>query len=319
MRLLVTGSHGLVGALLVAVCRQLGHDVVPFDLVRPDTRESEDIRDTELLTRSAKDADGIIHLAAISRVAWGETEPALCQQTNVLGTASALAAAMNSGCRWFLFASSREVYGNPVRPLVREDDPIAPVNIYGRSKAEGETLVMEARSQGLRTAIVRLSNVYGGRRDHPDRAVPSLVARSLAGQSLNVTGGDNYFDFVHVNDCVDGLIRAMNLLAAEERGLPTVHLATGVATTLRDLAGLAQDVCGTKSPIVELPNRAFDVSGFCGSPDLAWDVLGWKAQTDLRTGVGMVAADFRQNGPLDQISIPFPGSKPSATEISENV
>ncbi len=317
MRLLITGSHGLVGARLASACRQLGHDVVPFDLVRPDTHQTEDICDTDLLTQRARGADGIVHLAAISRVAWGEWAPDLCNDTNVRGTSSTLAAARNAGCRWLLFASSREVYGNPVRPLVRENDPIAPVNVYGRSKAEGEALVMAARSHDLRTAIVRLSNVYGGRRDHPDRAVPSLVSRAIAGHDLFVTGGDNYFDFVHVDDCVDGLIRAMDRLAAGEPDLPAVQLATGVATTLRGLATLAKDVCGSQSAIVELPHRDFDVSGFCGSPDLASDVLGWKARTDLRAGIGMVAADLRENGPLEPVSIPFPGSTRQAPEVPD--
>lgn len=284
-----------------------GYDVVPFDLVRPDADALEDICDTSLLASRMEDCDGVVHLAAISRVAWGEARPDLCQRTNVDGVRAVVETAMACTSRpWLLFTSSREVYGNPVRPLVVETDPIQPINVYGRSKAEGERLVNGARDAGLRTAIIRLSNAYGGRRDHPDRAVPSLVARAIVGERLFITGGDNYFDFVHVDDCVVGLLAALDQLAAGERALPPVHLTTGIATSLRTLARMANETGGGASEVEEAPPRDFDVAGFCGDPARARALLGWQAQTDLLMGLEQVADDLRRNGPLDIIDMPDP-------------
>lgn len=307
MHLLITGSEGLVGTRLVKACTGLGHKVTPFDLIRPGAIGTEDICDVPALSAAARDCDGIIHLAAISRVAWGEERPALCEKTNVDGTRAVVDVALASDkTPWLLFASSREVYGNPERLQVLESDPVAPFNSYGRSKAEGERLVNEARAAGLRAAIIRLSNVYGGRRDHPDRAAPALMTRALAGEDLIITGGDNYFDFVHVDDCVDGLLRVVERLAAGEDQLPPVHFATGVATSLRALAQLAAEIGGGHSRIVEAPGRPFDVAGFCGAPDRARELLGWSARIDLCTGLEKLAEDLRLNGPLDPVAIPDP-------------
>lgn len=313
MRLLITGSQGLVGTKFLSACRGRGHEAIPFDIIRPEAENREDLCDTATITSLAQGCDGIVHLAAVSRVAWGEARPDLCQRTNVDGTRSVLDAALSargaSGLHpWLLFTSSREVYGNPFRDLQREDDPIAPLNVYGRSKAAGEHLVNKAREAGLATSILRLSNVYGGRRDHPDRAIPALLSNALAGRDLTLTGGGNYFDFVHVDDCVDGLFRTIDLLAGRETDLPPIHLTTGIATSLRELAEQAIETAGSASRIVETDPRAFDVSGFCGSPDRAASLLGWRAMIDLREGLTDVAGDLSKNGPLDPVEIPDPDS-----------
>lgn len=262
-----------------------------------------DFRSAKALALCDGSIDGIIHLAAISRVAWGEQDQARCQAVNVEGTAALLDRLRTAAPQaWFLFASSREVYGEPRTPLVQESEPLAPVNTYGRSKFEGEALVCEARQAGLATATVRLCNVYGGREDHPDRAVPSLAQRAISGETLHLTGGDAYFDFVHVDDVVVGLARVTQRLAGGEKDLPTVHLATGRATSLRRLAELAVEAAGSTSDIVEHSARSFDVSGFCGAPDMAERVLGWKAGVSLEAGLADVVRDLRENGPLD----PFP-------------
>ncbi len=307
MRVLITGSHGLVGSALSEACLRAGHEVTPFDIVRPGAEQVEDICDGAALAEQMAGCDGVIHLAAISRVAWGEDRPDLCLRVNVEGTRNVTEAALaQPHGPWLIFASSREVYGNPPSSLVTEDDPIAPVNTYGRSKAEGERIIEQARTGGLATAIVRLSNVYGGRRDHPDRAVPALLTRALAGEALVVTGGDNYFDFVHVDDCVTGLLATAGLLAAGERALPPIQLTTGTATSLRRLAQLSIAMSGSDSQIIEAPARPFDVSGFCGDPARARDLLGWRAEIDLQTGLARLADDLRRNGPLDPVDMPDP-------------
>lgn len=307
MRLLITGSHGLVGSAFGAACLRAGHEVVPFDIVRSGASRAEDIRDRSLLAERMEGCDGVVHLAAISRVIWGEQRPELCLSINVEGTQSVVEAALVQRHQpWLIFASSREVYGNPSCRLVVETDPIAPVNTYGRSKAEGERIIEQARANGLAAAIVRLSNVYGVRRDHPDRAVPALMSRAMAGEDLVITGGDTYFDFVHVDDCVTGLLATAGLLAAGEQKLPPVQFTTGIATSLRQLAQLAIAISGSGSHFVEAPARPFDVAGFCGDPARARQLLGWEARIDLPSGLARLMEDLRRNGPLEPIDIPDP-------------
>ena len=75
MRILITGSSGLIGTKMVQACVDYGYEVVPFDIVRPNSIGTENICDAALLAAQALQCDGIVHLAAISRVAWGEERP----------------------------------------------------------------------------------------------------------------------------------------------------------------------------------------------------------------------------------------------------
>ena len=297
MKLVITGSAGLVGTPLVARLRDDGHQVIEVD-VRSATG-ALDFRDERCGGLLASGIDGVIHLAAVSRVAWGEADPGLCHTINVEGTEQLLARQRQLAPEaWFLFASSREVYGDPASGLVRESDPLLPVNHYGRSKLEGERAVARAREAGLTTATVRLCNVYGGREDHPDRAVPALLWRALEGEPLVLTGGDAYFDFVHVADVVSGIVKFVEMLEAGNRELPTTHLATGRKITLRELAGLAVEAAESSSAICEVEARSFDVTGFCGAPEFAADILGWRARMKMEQGLAELAADMRAQGPL---------------------
>lgn len=302
MRILMTGSHGLVGTVMTEALSARGDVPVAFDVVADPAC---DIRDKDRLAAAAEGCDGIVHLAAISRVAWGESHPELTHSVNVDGTRAVIEVAMAARPRpWLLFASSREIYGDPPERIISEDAPTAPVNHYGRSKAGGEELVNAARAAGLRTAMLRLSNVYGGRRDHPDRAVPALVGRALAGEDLTITGADNYFDFVHVEDTVRGLIAALDQLAMGEAGLPPIHLATGIDTSLGQLAEMAVRATGSTSRIIPVAARSFDVAGFCGRPDRAGQILGWSPTIAIAEGVSRVAQDLAEHGPLAPARIP---------------
>jgi len=296
MRLLITGQEGLVGTALRDLCDSTPVHVTGFDIRASDPK---DIRRADHLQNVLPHVDGVVHLAAISRVAWGEADPQLCHEVNVDSTAAILDAIETyNPDAWLLFASSREVYGNPRSAQVSESDPLEPVNIYGKSKLAGERLVQQARAKGLRAAIARLSNVYGGRADHPDRAVPALMQRALNGDVINITGGSHYFDFVHVDDVARALLDLCALLHGGADDLPPVHLTTGIATSLSELAQLAVAVAESSSTICEVPARAFDVHGFCGDPRRAVEVLGWDPRISLRDGIAMVANDLRSNGPL---------------------
>ena len=308
MRILVTGSAGLVGSLLVERLRARGEDVVPFDL--RDPRSPRDILDPVAVARAVDGVDGIVHLAAISRVAWGEMHPAVCQAVNADGAAVVAAAALASGGRaWLVLASSREVYGDAGDEPMPEDARLRPVNAYGRSKCYAEAIVAAA---DLPTAILRLSSVYGGPRDHPDRVVPSLTWRALEGLPLIVTGADAFFDFTHVEDTADGLIATIDRLAAERRPLPPINLATGVATTLGALAETVVALTGSRSPIVAAPRRGFDVAGYRGSTERARRHLGWRAAIDLKTGIRHLVQSLRRHGPPPPVEPPVGSWKPPA-------
>lgn len=291
----VTGSSGLLGEALCASLSRAGHDVRGLDLRAPDgSAHHGDIRDVERLGRWVEGCDGVVHLAAVSRVVDAERDPERCESTNVKGTANVAAAVASATTRpWLLFASSREVYGEPARLPVREDDPVAPLNRYGRSKAEGERIVADLRARGTTAAVLRFANVYGSTHDHPDRVAPAFCRNAAHGRDLRVDGALHTFDFTHLDDTVQCILRAIDALASGARDLPTVHVASGRPTTLGQLAVMAAAAGGWRSAIVEAPSRDFDVSRFCGDPSRAAEVFGWRAQRSVEDGVAALVEAFR--------------------------
>ena len=276
-RILVTGSEGLVGRAMLATLEARGWETVGLDLRGAGT-EHGDVRDPGRVCEATAGCRGVVHLAAVSRVLWAERKPDDCRDTNIEGVRRVLEAALGATPRpWVLFASSREVYGQPRRLPTTEDAPLSPVNVYGRSKVEGERLVEQARASGIRAATVRLSNVYGSALDHADRVVPAFARAAVEGNAIRVDGPQCTFDFTHIDDTVRGMVAAMDRLDAGET-LPPIHLLTGTPTTLRELAAMATALAGKSVPVVEAPPRTFDVSRFYGDPSRARNLLGWEAR-----------------------------------------
>jgi nucleoside-diphosphate-sugar epimerase len=297
-RILITGSCGLIGRAADAALRETGAEIVGLDIRADDPADRGDLCDTNALAIRMAEVDGILHLGAVSRVIAGERDPDQCHRVNIEGTRGLLDLALKNGARpWVIYASSREVYGQQDELPVREDAPLRPMNVYARSKTEAEHLVGRARDAGLRTAILRFSNVYGDIDDHADRVVPAFArAAALARhdtQNIRVDGPDCTFDFTHITDTVDGILRVVRLLQDGEAKLPPIHLVTGQATSLGELAALAARIGGPSLQVTETAPRGFDVYRFAGDPARAAQLLGWRATIPVEQGFAALAAAFR--------------------------
>ena len=231
--ILVTGSAGLIGRRLCRCLQILGADVLEIDLRHAQLPRRVDIRDRARMQKLVSEADGIIHLAAISRVVEGQKHPETCWSINAEATGALLDLCFRSPTRpWLLYSSSREVYGEQDYCPVREDAPLRPMNVYARSKVAAENLVAEARARGLVVGVARFSNVYGDVLDHADRVLPSFARACAFGGEIRVEGPNHCFDFTHVDDVAEATCSMAMLLASGERRLPTIHFPTGVPTTL---------------------------------------------------------------------------------------
>ena len=297
-KILITGHCGLVGRHLAPLLSASGSTVVGIDIADC----TGDIKRIVDLERAMQDCHGVVHLAAVSRVVWGQRNPDLCWQTNALASEALLKAAINSPLKpWVMVASSREVYGEAKSIPVTEDSELVPVNIYGKAKLAMEQAAMQAREAGINTAIVRLANVYGCTKDHGDRVLPAFCRNAAEGLPLRVDGFEHLFDFTHISDTVAGLMRLVALLEEGERGIPAIHLLPGIGTTLLEAAQLAVRSAGSDSVIVQAPSRNYDVSRFIGDPSRAKELLGWHAAIHPEQGIAQLVAAFKQ-----QIEVPEP-------------
>ncbi|MDI1280673.1 NAD(P)-dependent oxidoreductase [Brevundimonas sp.] len=307
--ILITGSSGLIGRAISDRIQQSGGKVRSFDI--RDTPD-QDIRNGEALQAAMEGVAGIIHLAAVSRVVWAQRDPELAWATNV----DALTGLLDSAGRqphhpWIVFASSREVYGEPEALPVPETAPLRPLNVYARSKVAGEQLIQAAQARGVTAAIARFSNVYGCIEDHADRVVPAFARAAATGGSVRVEGADNMFDFTHIDDVARGL----NLLVdATEAGhaLPPIHFVSGHGTTLRQLAELAARVSPGQVDGQTHPSRNYDVARFRGDTALAAQLLGWKAAIGIDEGFRLLTDRFIAAGTgLSSTAVSNPQARPA--------
>jgi len=275
--------------------RRAGYQARRFDIREAASASARDLRDRAALERALTDLAGIVHLGGVSRVIWGERDPDLCQAVNVDATRNLLALALAQTRRrpWVVYASSREVYGQQRAFPVAESAELQPLNAYARSKVAAERLVTAARDSGLRTAIVRFSSVYADADDHADRVVPAFALAAAHGGTMRIDGAECAFDFTHAHDVADGLLEICSALSMGERSMPTLHFVSGQRTTLHELATLAADLGQRPTQFTLAVPRTFDIREFCGDPARAAAVIGWRARTSLRDGLGELIRQFK--------------------------
>lgn len=327
-RVLITGGEGFIGSNLAMSLLGNGLEPVVYDC-QPNARTTRnlsakidiirgDVRDFENLRKAVQSVCGIVHLAAVSRVIWGYEDPKRCTDVNVGGTANVLEAArLAENKPWVIYGSSREVYGEPTRLPVSESDPVRPINIYGLSKATGETLCqLYNRRFGLNAGILRFSNVYGNALDQLDRVIPKFILNALSGREIVIQGGDQCFDFTHISDVVVG-IEAMisRLKEATESNLSTCecyHLVTGQSISLQQLVGLIEYRTGKALEVRYESPRSYDVERFCGDPTKASEGIGFEATIGIEEGIGMTIDELKPlvSGEKETRTKRFPGSGP---------
>ena len=301
MRVLVTGSSGLIGRPLCQRLKDRADSVDEYDLrappdrIRPESFESRDILVPEKLRSAVANADGVIHLAAVSRAAPAEADPAMAHQVNVDGTRNVLEAIRSVGRRspWFLLASSREVYGEVRTVPVSEKFPVQPKAVYGRTKAGAEAEVRQfaAGSPG-RATILRLTNIYGSPWDHPERVIPAFLTRARNGEPLEVRGPEQILDFLHVDDAVEAIVRAIGRMPKADGELEILNIASGIGCSLGELAQKVVQLTGSGSAIREVAAATWTPSKFVADISRARSLLGWGPTIPLPQGLAELSSAF---------------------------
>ena len=176
MRLLVTGGTGFIGSHLAEQGRRLGAEVVVLGLTdRPEEQANVEllrgmgvevlpgsITDAELCRRAVRGATHVFHLAVAMRE--GAKSDEFFESVNLDGTRRLLEASSAEGVRRFVYCSTIGIYGHRAPGITREDSPLAPGNIYERTKVAAERLVREfGAERSLPYVILRPADVYGPR------------------------------------------------------------------------------------------------------------------------------------------------------------
>jgi len=289
--LLITGGGGLIGTHLRRQFERHGHRVETLDLKKHDLDgipidHVGDVAAINSMGLEKNGYNGIIHLAAVSRVIDAELNKEECTRVNIGGTQEVLSFARKASVEWFIFGSSREVYGEPSSLPVMELDGVAPMNHYGVVKVDGERLVKEFCNQhGLASCNLRFSNVYGHPGDHRTRLINAFVFRALQSEPLEIHGGGQVFDFTHVIDTAEAVFKAACLLQLQGTSLPDMHILPGVPVAIEDLAALVLELTNSTSELIFTSGRDYDVKCFYGDAGRIKKVLNHECTISLESGL----------------------------------
>ena len=241
----VTGANGFIGRHLCARFSSAGDDVRP--IVRADYER-------HALPELLRGAHVVIHAAGATRA----PTPVHLHRANVALTHTTLREAEAAGVNRFVFISSQAAVGPALfrDAGVDEETPPAPVEPYGRSKLEAETLVRASR---LAHTIVRPCAVYGA----GDRDFLAMFRLARRGVAIHPANRNQWISIAHVDDVVDGVLLAARSDAARGR---TYFLSGDEPHQWRELFALAADVAGCKLTIdVEIPRALVAVAASVGT------------------------------------------------------
>jgi dTDP-glucose 4,6-dehydratase len=266
MTWLVTGGAGFIGS---ALCYHLSEVTdAPITVIDKltyagnraslDTLEAggrlklieADITDAPRMARIVADEAprAIFHLAAETHVDRSIDGPAAFIATNVAGTCAMLEAARSyfsaldgdrKGAFRFIHVSTDEVFGSLGDDGVfRETTPYAPSSPYSASKAGADHLARAwHHTYGLPVVVSNCSNNYGPRQ-FPEKLIPLMILKCLAGESLPVYGsGANVRDWLHAED------HARALLQMALSGVPGETYCVGGGAERTNLQ-IVESICG---------------------------------------------------------------------------
>ena len=253
MRVLVTGSNGYIGSVLVPMLLARGHEVIGLDtdyfsactftgeLANIQTIQ-RDIRDD--LSDVIKGFDSIIHLAGLSNDPLGDYRPTLTEEINYRASVNLAKLAKRAGTKRFIFASSCSNYGASGDNFLTEDAAFNPVTAYGKSKVLVERALQELADDEFSPVYLRASTAYGvSPRLRFDLVANNLTAWAFTTGKVHLkSDGTPWRPIVHVED----ISRAY--IAALEAPRELVHNeAFNVGTTtenyqIREIAAIVEDV-----------------------------------------------------------------------------
>ena len=330
----ILGGAGFIGSNLAESFLQDGREVVVYDnLARPGVERNlawlqarggaalhpilADIRDPLAMADAVTGAAAVFHLAAQVAVTSSLADPRHDFAVNAEGTLNILESMrLHASATPLLFASTNKVYGQLADVAVSDraglylpDDerlrhfgidekrPLDFCTPYGCSKGVADQYVLDyAHSFGLRTAVLRMSCVYGPRQFGTEDQgwIAHFLIRALRCEPITIFGdGKQVRDVLHVRDAVRAYRAVLDRIDAY--GGRAFNLGGGPANavSLHTILSEIGRLLGREIPLRYEPSRAGDQPYFVADTRRLAHAVGWHAETGWQDGLRDLAAWLR--------------------------
>jgi UDP-glucuronate 4-epimerase len=331
MKVLLTGAAGFIGSYTAKKLLARGDQVVGidnlndyYDVKLKESRLAQlegkpgfvfrrlDVSDraamVELFAKGG--FDRVVHLAAQAGVRYSLENPHAYTNSNITGFLNILEGCRHNEVEHLVYASSSSVYGlNQEIPFSEHHSTEHPISLYAATKKANELM---AHSYGqlfqLPTTGLRFFTVYGpwGR---PDMALFLFTKNILAGKKIDVFNrGEMIRDFTYVDDIVEGVVRALDRVAAPDSAWSAAspdpatssapyrvyNIGNNQPVKLIDFIRAIEESVGKKAELNLMPMQPGDVPAtFASVDDLARDV-GFRPATPVREGVARFVKWYRE-------------------------
>lgn len=276
LNVLITGRNSFIGRHLCSALQRQEFNVIDADV------DVLDIHD------KAMDVDIVVHLASKTDNSFIAKHPHEAFRVNVCGTLNVLEFCRRNKAR-LVFPSSCGVYAEKIVPVV-ETDPLLPKNPYTACKHIAEQACLYyARDFGIQVTILRLFNVFGF--GQSNAFLLSYVFESVMnGEAPVLKTPFSLRDFVYIADVCDAIIKASWYCAD---GAEIFNIGSGTAVPIIDVVRIVYEICNV--PFDLETGTVFDEPHpcICSCNEKAQVLLGWRPQTNLRTGISLMLQGYR--------------------------
>ena len=305
LRVLMTGVTGTIGSQLADEMSRKGEEVHSleryvtgrYSLDRSGNVRvvNGDLRDFSAIRHIVQEVQPeiVVHLAATSPVAYSYDHPHEVMETNLMGTIN-LAEACRTlvpHLKQFLFASTSETYGNGPLPKTEKTIQI-PNSPYAVSKVAAERYLGYLRdAYEFPVTILRPFNTYG-RKTNKHFVVERMIVQMLSGNRVRLGDPSAVRDFLFIDDHVEAYLACINKPKAIGQ---TFNFCTGKRISIRELSKKLTVMTGFKGQVHwhQTPARPLDIKRLVGSYDKAREVLGWRPEVDLDSGLERTVDHWR--------------------------
>ena len=307
MNVLVTGSHGYIGSVLVPMLAKNGHKVTGLDTdyyrkctftgeVKENPTIYKDIRDVKM--EDLKNIDAIIHLAGLSNDPLGDFRPTLTEEINSQASINLAHMAKKVGVKRFLFASSCSNYGSAGNDFLDEEAPFNPVTPYGISKVKVEEALEKMADDQFSPTYLRASTAYGvSPRLRFDLVTNNLTAWAFTTKKIFLkSDGSPWRPIVHVNDIA---LAYLSVLNAEKKLVHNEAFNVGMTSEnyqIREIAILVRDIV-PNCEVAFASDAGPDKRNYRVNCDKICRTLHeYKPQWTARRGIEQLYAEYKKVG-----------------------
>ena len=320
MAILVTGGTGYIGSHTVVELLSVGAEVIIIDNLsnskelvvdriekitgkRPKFIKC-DLLDKEMLDKvfdTHPEIDSVIHFAGLKAVGESCKLPLLYYHNNITGTVNLLESMIAHKVNRIVFSSSATVYGSPKTVPIREDFPTSTTNPYGETKLMIERILKDtcAAYPDFSACVLRYFNPIGAHESAligedpkgiPNNLLPyitkvaigKLECLSVFGDDYDTHDGTGVRDYIHVVDLALAHLKAVDY-TEKLRGIDYINVGTGNGYSVLDIVKAFGKAWGEPIKYKIADRRPGDIAVCYADPAKAYEVLGWRAERDLRT------------------------------------